>query len=63
MMSDKKRNIKISDGGPHLICDVEVGLEEIRMICDEMAVGEKWTFEIVEMTEEEVEALPEHMGW
>ena len=60
---DKKRRIKISDGGSSLICKIEYGLEEIKMICNEMALNEKWTFEIVLMTEKELESLPEHTGW
>lgn len=62
-MSDKKRFMKVSDGCTSLTADIEYCLPEIELLCKEMAVGEKWTFEIVEMTQEELDALPVHSGW
>lgn len=63
-MSEKKRHMKISDGSKsYLIADIECGLGEIKMICENMAEDEEWTFGIVMLTEEECQALPEHAGW
>lgn len=62
-MSEKKRYMKISDGCTEAIDSIEQGLEHIKLICEEMAIEEEWSFEIVEMTEKELLALPEFDGW
>jgi len=60
---DKKRFIKISDGYTSCMDSFEQGLEHIRMLCEEGAEGDEWTFKIVRMTEEEHLELPEFTGW
>lgn len=62
-MSEKKRYIKISDGYTTCIDPLKQGIEHLKMLPLEMGIGEKWTFEIVEMTEEEFKELPEFVGW
>ena len=62
-MSKKKRYLKISDGYKCCVDPLKQGIEHLKMLCEEMAEGEKWTFEIVEKSEEEFEELPEFTGW
>jgi len=62
-MSEKKRYIKISDGYTTCTDPFKQGIEHLTMLLEEMGTNEKWTFEIVEMTEEEFEELSEFTGW
>jgi hypothetical protein len=63
MMSDKERYLKISNGFNSCIGEFAGVLDHMFEACREMPIGEQWTFEMVEMTKEEREALPEFDGW
>lgn len=66
-MSDKKKPIlklskELSDGEHWSVCDNERGLvESVRAWYDEFKdeIGESFTIEIIEMTDSEIEALPD----
>ena len=67
-MSKKKRLIKIDRGpgfGSYVTYNIEEAIQELRKDWEDgdMTTDGVLKFSIIEMTEEEVEALPEFMGW
>lgn len=63
-MEMKKKYVKISlDDLGHYIQPLETVHMAIEGELDGAEVGEVWTLEIIEMTEEDYELLPEFEGW
>lgn len=58
------KRVKISDS--YTSCtdvSIEQTMEHIRMLIEEGCIGEKWTFELIEMSDEEFESIGEFTGW
>ncbi len=58
----------ISDGGTGVLYidpaeELSYGLEEIELLMEEMEIGEKITIDILSMSKEAFNALPEFEGW
>lgn len=64
-MSDKlQQYIRITDAyGERCTMTIKEGREEIKRIVDNATFGDRWEFEIVEMTEKEWQELPVFLGW
>jgi len=58
--------VHVSGSGGYMIFDAAKPsglLGEIELIASEDEVGEEWGIHVEEMTEQDFENLPEHMGW
>ena len=63
---EKKRYLKISRpnlGGFYVTGDQHLAKDELITSFENDEIGEKLLFELVEMTEDEFNALPEFEGW
>ena len=62
-MSDKKRYVKITRCGLWCIMPFGDAIDEVTMSFKEDEMGESLQWEIVEMTQGEINDLPEFGGW
>ena len=63
MSDDKKRYFRVSRNGDHCTMPLEMALEELRESFKGDEPGDGVTFQVVEMTDTEFNALPEFQGW
>lgn len=64
MNDESKYKLKISlAGSGSCVMSIQEGKQHILDSIDESQISDKWSFELVEMTDEELAALPEFAGW
>jgi hypothetical protein len=65
-MSEKRLYVKVNyplAGNHWCLTEIEGAKGEIECFFDELTPGERLLFEVIEMTKEEADALPEFEGW